>query len=218
MKNNGLQLMNRENTSWKDLLLLLAVFYVMYSSFENYYLTKSVQKSHARLSQRLLLLSGDIEINPGPDCNNYSYGHPYLCGFYRTCLYNIFTGYKLQQDGEDSIQIELNDGFNEAKTIFGDQFNMSDVDISRLIKNHDKFIKTMKKWGQNRGREKRQLYLDTFSIKSWKELSSESRAKHSLDCKECQVSYLKIYSKFPVNTNIFSAETRILDLLIENNQ
>ena len=43
----------------------------------------------------LLLLSGNVERNPGPTQLNYSLNDPNLCGFYRAAIYSVFTFKKL---------------------------------------------------------------------------------------------------------------------------
>ena len=43
----------------------------------------------------LLLLSGNVECNPGPTQLNYSLNDPNLCGFYRAAIYSVFTCKKL---------------------------------------------------------------------------------------------------------------------------
>ena len=71
----------------------------------------------------LLLLSGDIELNPGPANQfNYTPSHPNLCGFYRTALYFVFKCIKLVPRKEEGIEIyedvSPGESINDVKAIF----------------------------------------------------------------------------------------------------
>ena len=47
-------------------------------------------ENNSSYSWLLLLLCNDVERNPGPiHQHNYSFGHPYLCGFYRIALLDM---------------------------------------------------------------------------------------------------------------------------------
>ena len=174
-------------------------------------LMRSVPQDHTRFSHQLLLLCGDIEVNPGPDCDNYSIGHPFLCGFYRSAIYDVFTGKDLNGG---SIQRSVEDGFNDAKVLFGDKFNFCDIDVARLTKKQDGLFKTFKKWRQNHQSGDAKAYLETFSFKNWQDLSVELKSKHSLECLECKTSYLDVHAKYPVNPRYFSAAKKELDYLV----
>ena len=53
-------------------------------------INKCPKKDFSSYALLLLLMGGDIEINPGPN-NWYSLGHPNMCGYFRTALHIIFT-------------------------------------------------------------------------------------------------------------------------------
>ena len=85
-------------------------------------------KNNAKFSHTLLLLSGDIELNPGPVCeSSYTLGHPYLRGFYRSAIYCVFTGERLiprkDANGNDIVEdITIDEGIQDIKRHFGNSF------------------------------------------------------------------------------------------------
>ena len=169
----------------------------------------------------LLLLGNDLEVNPGPVHQlSYTLNHPYLCGFYRTALYNIFMGIKLvprkDNNGEDIDEVvPLNDGINDIKNIFGNHFDMSDLDFTKLKKNKDRFLGIITKWGKNRTRADKELYFKTFSVVNWLALNEDVQVKHSISCSECEASYLEIHVKFPANSPTYSTEKKRHTALID---
>ena len=158
----------------------------------------------------------DVEVNPGPASqDNYMLGHPNLCGFYRTCIYKVFRGEKLIPSSTKN-EADLEEGINDAKTLFGSYFGMVEIDFSVLKKNHNRLINTVKKWGKNRGREDQKMYLETFLPKNWLAMDDEDQSKHSVLCKECETSFLEIHSKFPCSSRaLTAAKCRLTDMVQE---
>ena len=160
----------------------------------------------------LLLLGGDIELNPGPDSQfNYTHNHPNLCGFYRTALYFVFKCIKLvsrKDDIEIYEEVLPNDSIKDVKDIFNNHFNMSELDFVKFEKHKDRFLSNIVKWGKKRGREDRKLYLNTFSVVNWLALNESTKLKHSVLCNE--VTHLNVHAKFPSNSSMYSREKKAI--------
>ena len=64
-------------------------------------------------SKAILLLSMDVEENPGPE-NWTALRAPNYCNYLRVAIYKVFTGVKLipSEDTEDQI-VSVEDGFDE---------------------------------------------------------------------------------------------------------
>ena len=155
-------------------------------------------RNNSNYSWLLLLLSNDVEQNPGPvHQDNYSFGHPYLCGFYRIALLDMLNSKK------------------DIKNIFNEYFSISELDLSKILKNKQRYVNIFSKWGKNRGREDREDYLETFSTENWLKLDTVEKEKHSVLCKECETTYIQIHSKFPSNSQFFFAEKQRLKALAD---
>ena len=58
----------------------------------------------------ILLLSGDIEKNPGPDTSWTTIRHPNYCNYFVGCNYMVFLGEKLLSDPagkDDALVIDV---------------------------------------------------------------------------------------------------------------
>ena len=160
------------------------------------YANKIIFRNDSSYAWLLLLLSSDVELNPGPvNQHNYSFGHPYLCGFYRIALFDM-----------------LNNG-KDIKKIFDGYFDISDVDLTKISKNKQRFVQIFTKWGKNRGREDRENYLKTYSTENWLKLDVVDKQKHSVLCNECENSFIQIHVTFPSNSKYFFAEKQKLTAL-----
>ena len=97
----------------------------------------------------LLILGGDIELNPGPTPLNYSLCDTELCSFYRVAIYCIFSGNKLipMKDNPDQL-VSLEEGIRDLKNIFGSQFNVLELDYDKLKKIEKRLLDLMSKWGK----------------------------------------------------------------------
>ena len=73
----------------------------------------------------ILLLSGDIEKNPGPGASWTTIQHPNYCNYLQVAIiYGIF-GRKLLPDpaGEDdALVIDVSDGFADLKNLLGQYY------------------------------------------------------------------------------------------------
>ena len=170
----------------------------------------------------MLLLSGDIELNPGPANQfNYTLSHPNLCGFYRTALYFVFKCIKLVPRKDDKgieiyEDVSPDESINDVKAIFNNRFNMAELDFVKFDKYKDRFLSIIAKWGKNRGRENKELYLYTFSVVNWLALKESTKLKHTVLCNECEITHLNVHAKFPCNSPMYSTEKQKLSLLVEN--
>ena len=70
---------------------------------------------HVHIS--ILLLCGDIESNPGPDC--YSLRHPQMCGFFRTAVYVVFVEERklLPQNNETIVCVNKKEGLADLEKV-----------------------------------------------------------------------------------------------------
>ena len=89
----------------------------------------------------ILLLSGDIETNPGPE-NWYSLRHPNMCPFFRSAVFMVFNHQKLlPKSKEDFIEIvDIDEGFIELQNIFQQYFDAHLIDKKCLKKNIQRFM------------------------------------------------------------------------------
>ena len=170
----------------------------------------------------LLLLSGDIELNPGPANQfNYTLSHHNLCCSYRTSLYFVFKCIKLVPRKDDKgigiyEDVSPDESINDVKAIFNNRFNMSELDFVKFHKHNGRILSIIAKWGKNRGREDKELYLNTFSVVNWLALNESTKLKHTVLCNECEITHLNVHAKFPANSPMYSAEKQKLSLLVEN--
>ena len=93
---------------------------------------------------------------------------------------------------------------------------MSELDFEKFKKLKDRFLSNIVKWGKNRGREDRKLYLNTFSVDNWLALHESIKLKHTVLCNECEVTHLNVHAKFPSNSPMYSTEKEKLSSLVEN--
>ena len=114
---------------------------------------KSYSKRKSSFDVFLLLLSGDVEVNPGPE-NWYSLQHPKMCGFFRTTVYLVFECQKLIPKNENDFAfVEVKQGFSDMRTLFKDHFDANQIDLKSLKKNISRFQKFNKKqnlWQKNK--------------------------------------------------------------------
>ena len=69
-----------------------------------------------------LLLSGDIEKNPGPGTSWTTIRHPNYCNYLRVAIYKVFLGEKLLPDPsgkDDALDVDVCDGFADLKNLLG---------------------------------------------------------------------------------------------------
>ena len=130
--------------------------------------------------------------------------HPNLCGFYRTALY--FVPRKDDKGIEIYEDVSPDDSINDVKAIFNNRFNMSELNFVKFDKHKDRFLSIIAKWGKNRGREDKELYLNTFSVVNWLALNESTKLKHTVLCNECEITHLNVHAKFPSNSPMYSAE------------
>ena len=162
----------------------------------------------------ILLLSGDIETHPGPIAFNYQINNPELCGYYRTAIFSVISGINLVTNVDESVS--LGDNLNEMKVIFGNQFNVNELDENKLRKLKSKIVKYNSDWGRNRLRDNKKEYYEYFSTKNWLSLSDKIKRKHSLHCKKCPVSCYESFSKYPSVYEKFVTDNEIILQFAEN--
>ena len=93
---------------------------------------------------------------------------------------------------------------------------MSELNFVKFDKHKDRFLSIIAKWGKNRGREDKELYLNTFSVVNWLALNESTKLKHTVLCNECEITHLNVHAKCPSNSPMYSAEKQNLSLLVEN--
>ena len=93
---------------------------------------------------------------------------------------------------------------------------MSELDFVKFEKHKDRFLSNIVKWGKNRGREDRKLYLNTFPVVNWLALNESTKLKHNVLCNECEVTHMNVHAKFPSNSPMYSREKEKLSSLVEN--
>ena len=57
----------------------------------------------------------DVERHPGPG-SWYTFGHPHMCGYFRTALHSVFTSKQELipvNENETKVTIDVKDGFNK---------------------------------------------------------------------------------------------------------
>ena len=152
----------------------------------------------------LLLLSGDIEKNPGP----YSWSKiksPEFCNYLRVAIYKIFLGEKLlpDKDDSDSLKIQLVDGFSDLQILFGQNYEAHLIDLKSLKKHNSRFMEAMVKWGRTAS-QARNEYCDIFSPIEYNKLDDLIKKKHTIICNECPK--LPAHGMFPSSANIYKNE------------
>ena len=165
---------------------------------------KSYSKNKSSFDVLLLLLSGDVEINPGPD-NWYSLWNPKMCGFFRTAVYLVFECQILILKNENDLAfVEVKQGFSDMKTLFKDHFDVNQIEfkLKSLKKNISRFQEFNKTWGRN-DCDSRDEYYNTFSPANWDKLSDSEKCKHTLFCNECPKLFCQLMAKFPSTANTF---------------
>ena len=175
----------------------------------------SIKKSHFKNNATylciLLLLGGDIELNPGPTQLNYTLAHPNLCGYYRTAVYFVFTGTKLipTKDKQGNVldeHVTLNEGIADMKNIFRENYDVHELDFEKLKKNIKRFLDLNTKWGKNRSRVDKNQYYEHFSPGNWQKLDDVTKIKHTISCEECNISSHEIQAKFPSTARAFTTD------------
>ena len=152
---------------------------------------------------QILLLSGDVEKNPGPE-NWYSLKHPNMCGFFRAAVYFIFQGQKLLPVDKKELElcIDINQGFLDMQNLFVNHFDILQLNLKNLKKNISRFHDLNKQWARNNN-EAKEEYYDSFSPQKWVKLTKTEQNNHTLFCKECQKTYCHITAKFPSKANLY---------------
>ena len=147
----------------------------------------------------LLLLSGDIETNPGPETLTcYSLQHPNMCPFFRTAIYMIFSEQMLlpKNDNDKHAKVKLEQGFEDLKNLFQQHFDANTINLSKMKKNISRFWAKYDKWGRN-DIVSRDEYFSTFTPAIWNKLNESEKRKHSLNCRQCLKTHALLLSKFP---------------------
>ena len=98
----------------------------------------------------LILLSGDIETNPGPDSWT-SIRQPDFCNFLRVAIYMVFEEIDLlpNPDENNNALVGVKARFIELKTFYGEYYQAHLMELKPLQKNIKAFTGTMKEWGRN---------------------------------------------------------------------
>ena len=88
----------------------------------------------------LLILSGDIETNPGPD-GCYSLRHPNMFVFLRTAIYLVFVEeQKLIFENDDAlVPVDANEGFMDFQNLFKQYFEAHLIVLKTMKKNISRF-------------------------------------------------------------------------------
>ena len=153
----------------------------------------------------LLLLSGDVETNPGP-ASWTAIRQPDFCNFLRVALYMVFEGLDLLPDPEgrnNDTSVTVSAGFIHLKNLYGDHYQAHLSELKPLQKNIKNFLNTMKEWGKNNCSERNE-YCNIFSPINWKNLEDLVKKKHTVSCNECP--RLNGHGLFPSKTNKYQKE------------
>ncbi len=168
--------------------------------------------SRGKFLRILLLLSGNVERNPGP-VSNYTLDNVNLCGFYRAALYFVFSHRKLIPVEQGSIETaKEEEGIADMMHIFGQHFSVHQLDFVKIKKNIGRFLKTNKKWNKGRTKNDRDKYYRTFSTVNWDLLDDQTKEKHTICCEECK-KYL-VHSPYPASNKTQESEKQIQETLI----
>ena len=162
---------------------------------------KFVSRNSSFDDSLILLLSGDIEKNPGPE-NWYSLRHPNMCPFFRTAVYMVFDHKKLlPKSSDDFVEfVDIDDGFIELQDIFQQYFDAHLIVLKSLKKNILHFMNKNKDWGRNDSLSKNEYY-STFTPTIWVKLTEAEKLKHNLFCNECPKIHFELMAKFPSTSN-----------------
>ena len=155
--------------------------------------------SRGKFLRILLLLSGNVESNPGP-VSHYTLDNADLCGFYSAAIYSIFNKIKLIPLKQGVIETaKEEEGIAVMVHIFGQHFSVHQLDFVK-IKNIARFLKTNKKWSKGRSKDDEDKYYSFFSTVNWDLLDDQTKEKHTIDCEECK--------KYPVHSTCPSATNK----------
>lgn len=160
----------------------------------------------------ILLLSGDVETHPGPAY--YQIHNPELCGYYRTAIFSVVTGINLSKDINEDLSIDEN--LVELKKIFGNHFNIHELEGQKLKKMKSKILQYNADWGKNRHRNNKKDYYEYFATKNWLNLSDKIKRRHTLCCKKCPVSCYDSFSKYPSVYEKHENDIKIITKLAED--
>ena len=128
----SVELINSNNLRWQSYLSYYSICFHSSQKKQGYFRNAVVY------AWIMLLLAGDIELNPGP-MFNYSLSHPNLCGYYRAAIFFVFTGRKLihrkDKDGNDIIEdVDIEEGFLDMKNIFSEHYEANSLEFKKLKK------------------------------------------------------------------------------------
>ena len=140
---------------------------------------KSMHRKKSPYMVMILLLSGDIEKNPGPETTWTTIRHPDYCNYLRVAIYKVFLGERLLPDPaskDDVIVIDVSDGLVELKQLLGQYYQAHLSELKNLKIYISRFMDSMKQWGRNGGLERDQ-YCDIFSPTNWKNLDGSLKKK-----------------------------------------
>ena len=169
--------------------------------------TKRIDQKFFNFAQLLLVLSGDIETNPGPG-HWYSLNHPKMCGFFRVAMYFIIEGRKLTpQEGNVPFDcnVDMKEGFDDLQKLFGENYEAHLIDLKTLKTSASRFTASLAKWSKHSSQDKMD-YFDYFCPKNWQNLEDAEQKKHTLFCEECLKSCSELQAKFPSTTAKYKQE------------
>ena len=138
-------------------------------------------KCYSYDNRYLLLISSDVEKNPGPvDCTQYTLQHPNLCPFYRVAIFMIYEKQVLvskEESGTTSKRIITEgQGIQEFKEIFNGYFNSENIDFNTIGKRQNKLVSKIKDWGRKKPDEKNSFYSE-FNPAVWFKLGESDKKK-----------------------------------------
>ena len=119
-------------------------------------------------------------------------------------------------DNEEGISID--DGINDFKQIFGNNFDATNLDFNKIKKHKERFLNLITKWSKNHKREEKELYFRTFSVTKWIELNDDIKGKHNTSCTECETSFLEVHTMFPSNQKLYCTEKQRFATLLEKSK
>ena len=150
----------------------------------------------------LLLLSGDIEKNPGPS-NWSSFSDPNMCGYFRGTLFVVFYLKQklIPENVSSTLTVDDRQGFKDMLNMFQEHYEAHivkenfDVEFKKIKKNISRFEDMNKKWGKTNCND-RDDYYDFFSPVNWQKMEESQKNKHSVICEECMKSFSDVQAKF----------------------
>ena len=199
---------------WLTLLLFFLIIFAKYDHLKHQSEWKMLQRnfcfnklpsnfsqlahSRGKFLRILLLLSGNVESNPGP-VSNYTLDNANMCGFYRAAIYFVFSQTKLIPVERGVIETaKEEEGIADMVHIFGQHFSVHQLDFVKIRKNIARFLKNNKKWSKGRSKNDKDEYYRFFSTVNWDLLDDQTKEKHTICCEECKK--YSVHSTYPSNT------------------